>query len=285
MIGFLNVYKPSGMTSSRVVAALKKRYHLDKVGHMGTLDPMACGVLPIAIGKATRMFDYFLDKYKIYKATFTFGYQTDTLDSDGVIILQSDNIPSMVKVKEIAATMVGQISQVPPQFSAKLVNGVRAYKLARAGENVELSPKVIEIKRCDVIKQIDNSSFEIEIECSSGTYIRSIARDMATALGTYATMTSLERVQSGVFDINKAVKLEDLLADNTRIDDYLYNILDVFPLIPRVELTSEQYNKLKSGISISAIKYDTAFVTYNGTLLGVAANKDNVCKIKTYLME
>ena len=192
MIGFVNVNKPSGISSSKVVSICKKIFNTKKIGHMGTLDPLAEGVLPIAIGKATRMFDYFLDKHKEYVAEFTFGMTTDTLDAEGNIIEKCDYIPTKEKIIEILPSLIGVIDQIPPQYSAKKVNGRCAYDLARAGQIVDLKPKRIEIYDIKLLEVKDNK-FTFLIECSGGTYIRSIARDIATLVNSKAYMSKLIR--------------------------------------------------------------------------------------------
>ncbi len=213
MIGFINVDKPVGMSSAQVVANVKKKLGLEKstkVGHTGTLDPLASGVLPIAIGKATRLFDFMLSKTKEYVAEFTFGYETDTLDSAGKIVSKSDNVPSVDSIKNALGMFVGEISQIPPQYSAKSVNGKRAYAMARAGQEVTLKPSVVNIQNFELLEQKSSNTFTFKIVCGSGTYIRSLCRDLANAVHSKATMTALKRVQVGAFDIKTACKLDDI---------------------------------------------------------------------------
>ena len=162
MQGFINVFKPSGMSSAKVVAKIKHCFKLDKVGHMGTLDPLACGILPIAIGKATRMFDYFLDKTKTYITVFKFGSTSNTLDLDGNIESNIGSVPTKEEILKILPSFLGTISQMPPQFSAKVVNGQKAYKLARNGEVVNLQPKNIIIYDFKLIEKVDSNSFKFE---------------------------------------------------------------------------------------------------------------------------
>ena len=285
MIGFVNVYKPSGMTSSNVVVKLRKLFHIDKIGHFGTLDPMACGVLPIAVGKATRMFDYYLAKYKTYKATFEFGYITDTLDSTGEIVDRVDKCLTREEVELAIKSMLGLSMQTPPSFSAKLVNGVRAYKLARNGEIVELKPKEIEITKFELLS-FDNNVCEVEITCSSGTYIRSIARDLGYAVGSLCTMTALERIESGVFNLSNSTSLEDLLRLDS-IEDKLIDLETVFPNMRIIELNETSFFKIRNGIAIdNSYDVDTvAFAKYNNMIVGVVERINNKLKLKTFLME
>ena len=285
MIGFVNVYKPSGMTSSNVVVKLRKTFHLDKIGHFGTLDPMACGVLPIAIGKATRMFDYYLDKYKTYRARFQFGYITDTLDAEGEVLSRIEDIPTQQQVELALTQFLGKSMQVPPNFSAKLVNGVRAYQLARNGETVELKPKEIEITKLELIC-FEDDWCDVDITCSSGTYIRSIARDLGYAVGSLCTMIGLERTSSGVFNCENAIKLEDLLLSGS-IEDKLIGLETVFPNMPTIELNDNEYFKIRNGLTINN-KYGISsevFAKYNNQIVGVVSVVEDKIKLKTFLME
>ena len=197
MNGFFNINKPKGMTSSQVVGKVK--YLLGKkakVGHMGTLDPLASGVLPIAVGRATRLFDFLLQKKKTYIATFQFGIHTDTLDSTGTTLDTSNVIPTIDQITSVLPQFLGVNQQIPPAYSAKSINGKRAYDLARQGQEVELKPCTIQIFDIQVQRQLAHDTFQFLITCSAGTYIRSIARDLGTALGTFATMTELNQDNS-----------------------------------------------------------------------------------------
>ena len=210
MNGFINLYKPSGMSSAYALNSIKKKFRHSKVGHMGTLDPLAEGVLPVAIGKCTKLFDYLLDKTKVYIAEFTFGYETDTLDRAGVVINDGGLLPTKEQVLQNSQKLVGKISQIPPLYSAKNVNGEKSYNLARQGIVVDLKPKEVEI---DAITLLDCNEekgvYKFKIECKGGTYIRSICKDLATLLSSYGTMTALTRVQSGVFTAENSVTIED----------------------------------------------------------------------------
>jgi len=284
MIGFINVNKPSGITSSTVVSKIKKALKVKKVGHMGTLDPMACGVLPIAVGKATRMFDYFLDKKKTYSAIFEFGYETDTLDKEGKKLFEGGKIPLLKDIKETLPSFLGEIDQIPPQYSAKSVGGVRAYKLARQGKTAELTAKRITIYDMKVDKN-DEKSYNFEIACSSGTYIRSICRDIAHKLGTFATMIYLQRTQSGRFDIQKAIKIEDINLES--VDNILVSVEEVFNKIPEFQVDKEEFSKLSNGLKID-VKDDKSmkvFVKNKNKLLGIGQIGENKLKMVTNLAD
>lgn len=286
MIGFLNVYKPSGITSSAVVGKIRKKFKIKKIGHMGTLDPMAEGILPLAVGKATRMFDYFLNKDKTYIATFQFGYETTTLDALGertkensAEILEND-----IK-KVISANFLGKISQVPPAFSAKHVDGTRAYDLARNGQNVELPPNEVEIFAFDLLENLGNKTFKFKIKCGSGTYIRSLARDLGYALNTYGTMTALQRVQSGAFDLENSYTLESILQADSLLN-FLIPIDKVFVNFKRINLEDLEFRKLKNGLKLkTSTKNELSFLFNNDKLIGVAGIKEDELYIKTYLLE
>lgn len=283
MIGFLNVYKPSGVTSAYVVGKIKKQFHLDKVGHMGTLDPLACGILPIAIGKATRMFDYFLEKTKTYVARFTFGTTTDTLDCDGQITKTSNVLPTLSDVQNILKNFLGDISQLPPNYSAKKVNGTCAYTLARQNIEFQLKPKIVHVDKIEVLKQVDEKTFEFEIVCGSGTYIRSLARDMAVALNTVGYMTFLERTQSGFFKKDNSLEFENVLKIED-LQNHIIKIEDVFSKIPHVVLASHDAKRLIDGQNVPVKVKDGVYMVFcNDELICVGAVVTNILRLKTYL--
>ena len=283
MIGFVNVNKPSGMTSSKVVSILKRHFHINKVGHMGTLDPLAEGVLPVAFGKATRMFDYLLDKHKVYIAEFTFGKTTNTLDSDGEITETCNNIPTLKEIEDILHRLKGKINQIPPQFSAKKVNGRCAYDLARNGEVVDLKPKLIEIYNIKLLKQISEDTFQFEIECSGGTYIRSIARDMATLLNTKAYMSKLTRVSAGKFHLDNSLTIEEI--NELSLNDIIISVEKVFDF-PSINLDAKSSKDLLDGKIVKVDNFDGKFfIKCDKILLGIGETNNHILKLKTYLKE
>jgi len=286
MLGFLNIYKPSGVTSNYVVQKIKKKFHIDRIGHMGTLDPLACGILPIAIGKATRLFDYSLNKTKRYTAIFDFGYTTNTLDITGEKTETDGYVPTIDDISKACHKLLGEISQIPPLFSAKNVNGVRAYDLARKGLDFELKPKVITIYKLEVIEQISDFQFKFDIICSSGTYIRAIARDISTLLDTYACMSYLERTETGNFNLNTSVQLNDLLEENVDIRNYIISPIDAFPNFDKVEIDADTFNKLINGKKIQyRIFVNDTFVLHNKELVGVARRNSRELVLDTFLYE
>lgn len=284
MLGFLNIYKPSGMTSNDVVQKIKKRFHIKKIGHMGTLDPMACGILPIAIGKATRLFDFSLNKDKKYIATFDFGYTTDTIDITGNIFDELGIVPSVDEINSVIPKCIGEVKQVPPLFSAKNINGERAYNLARKGIDFEISPKCVKINYIKLIDRVDETSFRFEISCSSGTYIRSIARDLAKELGTFACMSALERIETGSFSMKNYVDLDTLI--NGSIEDYLISPLSAFPNVPIINISYNQFKDLIDGKEVMYKNLDKpTFVLYDNKIVGLAESGRNNIKLCTFLYE
>lgn len=287
MIGFLNVYKPQGMSSAAVVGKIKKKFNLKKVGHMGTLDPLACGVLPIAVGKATKMFDYFLNKKKTYIVNCEFGYETSSLDLGTEKINETSFVPTLEDVVKATKSFLGKIKQQPPIYSAKKIDGKKAYELARDGKDVVLKDVEVEIFKFDCLSQINNTTFKFEIECSSGTYVRSLIRDLAYKLNTYATVVFLERTKTDFFDATNAIKLDDLLSSNINLENVLIKIEQTFKNIKQVQVDNLQFDKLKNGLIIKTNLSDenNVFIMCDNKLLGVAEIKNKQIKLKTYLLE
>lgn len=244
--GFINVDKEIGVSSAREVAVIK-RLTGTPCGHLGTLDPMAGGVLPVAIGNATRLFDYFLAKRKRYVAEFKFGVSADTLDTTGTVLQTSVAIPTEEDIERVLPSLVGEILQIPPAYSAKSVNGVRSYKLARSGEKVELPPKKVSVGEFRLLGRVDESTFRFEIECGGGTYIRSLARDLAAAMDTFAAMSALTRTESGGFKIENSVKTHILTYEN--INEYLIPTDSVLPY-PKVKLSPFDEKRYTNGLPV-----------------------------------
>lgn len=288
MIGFLNVYKPQGISSAAVVGKIKKQFNLKRVGHMGTLDPLACGILPIAIGKATRMFDYFLNKHKQYVVVAEFGYETASLDLGTDAINKTNFIPTFNEVKNACTTFLGKIEQIPPIYSAKNINGEKAYNLAREGKVVELNACSVEIFNFECLEQLSEKSFKFVINCSSGTYVRSLIRDLAYKLNSLATVTFLERSETGLFNKQNSIELNKLLTLNS-LSDCLINIEELFKTFTCVNVSDIDFYKLKNGLCVelsnNKIDNNVVFVKKDRELLGVANVINGKLKLKTYLLE
>ena len=212
--GIIVLNKPTGMSSSLAVQIVKRALRPNKIGHLGTLDPLGTGILLLAVNKATKLFDEYLHKQKTYRAVFYFGKETDTLDSEGEIINKNKCNITLEQVQEIAKSFVGEFDQLPPLYSAKKVNGKKAYELAREGKTVELKTRRVTIYSCKVLYQIQPNTFMFEIHCSSGTYIRSICRDIAYKLSTYGTMLAIIRTTCGDFTLNDCCTLEEVKSQN-----------------------------------------------------------------------
>lgn len=257
MIGFYNILKPTGVSSGFVVNKIK-RITNEKVGHLGTLDPSASGVLSIAVGKATKFFDYFLNKDKEYVALAKFGILTNTLDSDGEILKREDVQVSLEDIKKVLPSLCGKIDQIPPIFSSKNVNGERAYDLARQGKQVVLEPKKVQIYSIKAEKLTQNNLFRIKIHCSSGTYVRSIIRDIAEKMGTVATTVCIIRTRSGKFEISDSITLDEL-AENP--EKHLIKINSILNL-PEIELSLLQAKDLFSGKEIMLDRDDGEYLSF-----------------------
>lgn len=284
MIGIINVNKPKGVTSSTVVVKIKKILGIKKVGHMGTLDPLASGVLPICIGKATRLFDYFLKKQKTYIAQFKFGLQTDSLDLEGEVIKTSNIIPSKQEVEIALKHFQGEINQVPPIYSSKKINGKKAYDFARKGETVDLAPCKVNIYKYKLLQQIDESTFEFEITCSAGTYIRSLARDLGEKLNSCATMVNLKRIKSGNFEISTAVDYEKLTKDE--IISNLISLEEILVDFEKLILTQKDFQRLLNGlpVKIESLKENVFYSVYcEKEIIGIGEKVGDCLKLKTFL--
>ncbi|TBW36424.1 tRNA pseudouridine(55) synthase TruB [Siculibacillus lacustris] len=210
--GWIVLDKPVGLTSTQAVSRLKRLFHANKCGHAGTLDPLASGLLPIAFGEATKTVSFVMDGTKIYRFTVRWGLQTATDDAEGGIVARSDVRPSRAEIEAVLPEYIGEILQVPPQFSAIKIDGERAYDLARDGEAVELEARPIEIHDLALVDVPDADTAVFECECGKGTYVRALARDMGLRLGSCGHVVALRRVMVGPFEETDMVLLPDLEA-------------------------------------------------------------------------
>lgn len=282
--GFFNVDKPSGITSGAVVNKCKWLTGVP-CGHMGTLDPLASGVLPVGIGNAARLFDYFLQKEKIYVAAFTFGVTSDTLDSTGELVF-GGTVPTEEEIRLALPAQMGDIMQMPPKYSAKNVNGKRGYELARAGVAFTLTPKQVRVEDIKLLGKAEvENTYVFRIQCGGGTYIRSIARDLAAALGTNAIMSSLRREQSGVFTLANSVPFSLLEEDLpiAELQKYVIPTDSVLPY-PTLTLTARQADRFYHGVLTSVDAADGLYKIYNEDgFYGIAKVEEGKVKIKTKL--
>lgn len=244
LFGFLNIYKPVGMTSHDVVSVLRRVTKIKQIGHTGTLDPFAEGVLPICIGKATRLIEYLQDD-KEYLATVQFGAATNTFDLDGEKVFTSDKRVSRDDIKEGLKSFEGEILQLPPIFSAIKVKGKKLYEYARKGEEVEIQPRKVVIENIE-LKNFDEElqQAQILLKCSKGTYIRSIANDLGKNLGCGGYLIKLIRTQAGKFRVENSVQL-----DGIDVESNLINPLDILNL-PKIAVDNDDLARIKNGMPI-----------------------------------
>ena len=210
--GWLLLDKPQGITSTQAVGAVRRLFEAQKAGHAGTLDPLATGVLPIALGEATKTVPFAVDGEKAYRFTVRFGAQTDTDDAEGVVVATSEARPTRADIEAVLDDFIGEISQVPPRFSAIKIDGERAYDLARAGEEVSLEARPVFIDELTLVEMPDAETAVFEAHCGKGTYVRAIARDMGLLLGCLGHVIALRRTRVGSFDEADAVPLAELEA-------------------------------------------------------------------------
>ena len=252
--GWLNIYKEQGETSFSISKELKKKFKFKKVGHLGTLDPLAKGVLPIAVGEATKSIKFISNLKKRYSFLIKWGEETDTCDLEGKVVAQSSVRPDLEKVKMIIKKFfTGSIEQVPPIYSAVKVNGVRAYKLARSKKDIELKKKKIHIYKILVKNQTDKDFCKFDIICSRGTYIRSLARDLAKKLGTVGFAYEIVRTEDNIFKIENSVPLLKVLnLSYEQLQKIYFPVESVLNDAKEVILEKKYSDKLKNGIIIKS---------------------------------
>ena len=281
MLGFINLIKPKGMSSAYAVGVVKKKFNTP-CGHMGTLDPMASGVLPVGIGKASRLFQYLLDKEKTYVARFKFGVLTDTLDVTGEQVSTCAHVPTQKEILAVLSEFVGEIDQVPPKYSAKCVDGKRGYQLARKGVEFELAPKKVCILSAECLGQTDENEFEFRFRCKGGTYIRSLARDIGERCGSLAVMSALDRVGAGIFDYSNGVTVDEFKScDNP--EKYLIKP-DSAVNFEKLILDNKKATKILNGVYENYGFKDGIYRVYNESeFWGVGVAENGALKIKAYV--
>ncbi|MBP5193834.1 MAG: tRNA pseudouridine(55) synthase TruB, partial [Clostridia bacterium] len=262
---------------------VKKKLNV-KSGHMGTLEPMASVVLPVGLGKATRLFDFLLKKKKTYLATFEFGRLTDTLDGTGKTVKLGGSIPSKDEIMRVLGDFSGTIEQIPPHYSAVNVAGSRGYDLARRGVEFSLPPKLVTVDSIEILGRADEKSYNFKIDCRGGTYIRALARDLGEKLGTFATMTSLTRTAAGVFTLENSVGAEEFSSS----DDPLKYVIPADEVVdyPKLNLTEHRAKKLLDGVFEKDEISDGLYrVYYLGEFWGIGEAADGILKIRAYCKE
>lgn len=277
MFGFLNINKPKGMTSHDVVAMLRRALKIKQIGHTGTLDPMATGVLPVAIGKASRLIEY-LQENKEYIADVQFGKVSDTFDTEGAVKDYSNKKAAKEQIKEALNNFRGKIEQIPPAHSAVHYKGKRLYELARQGIIPDDIPKrTVFVTKLELVEFDEESqSAKLEIHCSKGTYIRSIINDLGLTIGTGAVMSGLVRTKSGLFELENAIS-PDCITDKAEAEKYLINPVEVLSY-KCYELTEIEYKKIQHGQSIATDDFeDNEYVclTFNNELCAISQKQEN----------
>lgn len=295
MTGIICIKKDEDITSFGVVAKVRGITKEKKAGHTGTLDPMATGVLPVMLGGATRFLNYLVDSDKGYRATFSLGITTDTLDITGNVTSQCKVDVTVEDVKKSLDKFKGNILQTPPMFSAKSVDGVRLYDLARQGVEIKRKPCPVEIKKLELLEaSVDDNKYVIDVFCSKGTYIRSLIDDIGKDLGCGAVMTALERTSAMGFGIENCVTLEQLQArkDNgVGFDDIIINVEEILKDYQAVTVSQAQAKRFANGggLDIKRIKAklckDTLYRVYSDTnvFLGLGIATDDELKVEKLL--
>lgn len=282
MFGFLNVYKPKGITSFDVVKRLRRVLKIKQIGHTGTLDPLAEGVLPICIGKSTKLIDY-LQEDKGYIASIKFGYVSDTFDTEGNVQKSSDKKISADELCKILKTFEGEIEQTPPIYSAIKLNGKKLYEYARSGkgDDIEIPKRKVNISKIELLEFNEaEQNAKINVECSKGTYIRSIVNDLGQKTTTGAVMTNLIRTKSGKFTIADAIDLE-ALCDIETIVNNLINPLKVLSY-NSIELNENEYKKVVTGQKIPSTQGkegEIILLTKDNKLISIAKIMDSTIKV------
>ncbi len=278
--GWLIVDKPAGITSTAVVNKVKWALGAKKAGHAGTLDPEATGVLAVALGEATKTVPYITDALKAYEFSVTLGQATNTDDTEGEVIHTSDARPSDDDIKAALGTFVGDIMQVPPKFSAVKIDGQRAYKLARDGEDVDIAARPLWVEELVLTDRPDPDHVILEMTCGKGGYVRSIARDLGALLGCYGHVEWLRRVWSGPFDADQGISIEQIeaLAKQPELDAYLLPLELGLSDLPELPCTPEAAAKMRNGnaamVIASNVEYgDECWASLDGKAVAVGIFK------------
>jgi tRNA pseudouridine 55 synthase len=282
--GWLILDKPWDYGSTEAVSKIRWLFKAEKAGHAGTLDPLASGMLPIALGDATKTVPYVMDGRKIYRFTVAWGEERTTDDLEGEVAARSDTRPTRAEIEALLPDYTGIVEQVPPRFSAVKVGGERAYDIARDGEEVELAAREVEIFSLEIVDCPDESHTVFEVECGKGTYVRALARDMGRDLGCYGHVAELRRVAVAPFGEAQLVPLADLVALETvedederlrQLDAHLVDIGEALSMLPRIEVSSEQATRLRLGNPVilrgrdAPVQCDEACAFSRGSLVAI----------------
>ncbi|HAT4254215.1 tRNA pseudouridine(55) synthase TruB [Clostridium perfringens] len=293
MNGVINIYKNTGMTSFDVVAIVRRVAKMKKVGHTGTLDPAASGVLPVCLGKATKIIDYIMENKKVYRVNLKLGMVTDTYDLEGEVLREED--ASHITKDEILNcinSFLGTIDQVPPMYSALKQNGVRLYELARQGIEVHREARKITIYSIENIKIESNDNIQMDVCCSKGTYIRSLCYDIGEKLNAGATMTALERIQNGPFTKEEAINIEDLTEE--LLEKHIISIEKALDSFEKITVNKKFGKLLRNGVKVfdnrmysEEVEFNKLYRVYedNGVFLGLGKRDEKGFKLEKLLIE
>ena len=282
--GFVNIIKPTGMTSSDVVIKIKKILKTKKVGHLGTLDPAASGVLPVSVGRATKFFDYFLTKDKEYYALVQFGYTSDTLDSFGQVEKVNEMQVTEEMINGVISKFTSEIEQIPPKYSAIKINGKKACDLARENVDFELKPRKINIYSIILKEKAADNKFLFKVHCSAGTYIRTLFADIAEAIGAVAIVPVIIRSKSGLFNTYNAITLEELEEKKE-----VLLIREVFKDFKFIEVEQDFARKIINGLQYIRDennifpKNEDFFITLNNVIVGLFYMENGFLRRKVFI--
>ena len=284
MNGFVLINKPSGVTSFSVTGAVKRKTGEKRCGHAGTLDPLATGVLPVMIGRATRLIDLIDDNKKVYKASLVLGMTTDTLDCDGEVLSDQPVNVTEDDLKQALKSFEGEIEQIPPMYSALSKDGVKLYKLARQGIEVERKPRKVTVYNIKLLSFDGVDTAEILVECSKGTYIRTVIDDLGMSLGCGAYMNKLERVRGSGFSVDECITLDEFLKKDLK--DTVFSAEKAVKNFPSVSVTVNQAKRFKNGneLDLKRVKIKEVSTLYrvycDDEFLGVGEIKGDSLKPK-----
>ena len=252
--GWINLDKPQGLTSTQAIGRIRRFLSPAKIGHAGTLDPLATGILPIAMGDATKVIPYVQDADKTYNFTIKWGTATDTEDREGDIIKTSDNRPTLDQIHTLIPEFMGELEQIPPKYSAIKINGQRAYDLARAGHDVDIKSRIVNIYNLELLDHNDDQA-SFRVNCGKGTYVRALARDIAEKLDTCGHVIDLRREAVGYFTLDNAISLELLekMDHSAALEDVLMPLQAPLDDIPALPVSEQEASKLKNGQNLSFI--------------------------------
>ncbi len=283
MTGIVVVDKPADWTSHDVVAKLRGRFHEKRIGHGGTLDPMATGVLPVFLGRATRAVEFLENADKEYVAEVRFGLTTDTQDTTGNVLTQREAHPAEAEIAAVLASFQGPCQQLPPMYSAIKIGGKKLYELARKGKEVERQPRSIHLFELEPLGYRENGDFRFRLVCSKGTYVRTVCSDLGEKLGCGGAMSYLRRTRAGAYPVNEAIPLSALLEDGG--ERYLRPVDSIFRAYPALTVSGEAERRCRNGNPLDMAAADGKYRLYNedGAFLAlVQASGGTLTTIKSF---